>query len=172
MREIGCSNVSADQLTGADDVAGRLGLAAYRSVQNRYSMLHRVPETDGVLATCAARDVAFVPYFPLELGILTGKYAVGEAAPPGTRLATWDDKLVSRFRDEARVAAAARLGQWAAARGHTLVELAFSWLAARPEVASIIAGATTVDQVRANAAAAGWVLTAAELGEIEGVIAR
>lgn len=167
VREIGCSNVSATQLSAAAGAAATMGVAPYRSVQNRYSVLHRAPELDGVLAACAAADVAFVPYFPLELGILTGKYAVGEAAAPGTRLATWDTALVARFCDEARVAAASRLGEWAAARGHTLVELAFSWLAHQPCVTSIIAGATKVEQVMANAAAASWALSDSDLAEID-----
>lgn len=171
VREIGCSNVKADQLTGAADVAERLGVSPYRSVQNRYSLLHRQPETDGVLAACAARGATFIPYFPLELGMLTGKYTAGQAAPADSRLAKWDEKLVARFRDEDKIAAAARLGEWATSRGHTLVELAFSWLAARPEVSSIIAGATKVAQVQANAAAAGWKLTADDLAEVDRLVA-
>lgn len=171
VRELGCSNVTAEQLQSAADVATSLGVTPYRSVQNRYSVLHRMPESDGVLDACRERGVAFVPYFPLELGMLTGKYAAGSPAPDGSRLATWDANLVKRFRDEDKIATAARLGEWAAARGHTLVELAFSWLACRPEVASIIAGATKVDQVRANAGAAAWSLTTDDLAQIDAVVA-
>jgi aryl-alcohol dehydrogenase-like predicted oxidoreductase len=171
VRELGCSNVTATQLTEATDAASNTGVTPYRSVQNRYSVLHRDPQTNGVLAACAEQGVAFVPYFPLELGMLTGKYTAGASAPEGSRLATWDESLVNRFRDEAKIAAAARLGDWAAARGHTLVELAFSWLAARPEVASIIAGATKVHQVQANAAAASWTLSPTDLAEIDALVA-
>ena len=107
--------------------------------------------------------MAFLPYFPLASGLLTGKYEPGKGAPKDSRLSlSW----TSRFRTEKNVRVAESLKAFAAARGHTLLELAMSWLATRPRVASVIAGATSPEQVRANAAAANWSLTQEELAEI------
>jgi aryl-alcohol dehydrogenase-like predicted oxidoreductase len=171
VREIGSSNSTAAHLDESVEIGERLGISPFRSVQNRYSVLHRAPETDGVLDACRRHGIGFVPYFPLELGILTGKYKPGEAPPQGSRLATWDEKLVARFNDPARVAAAERLGDWAADHGHTLVELAFSWLACQPQIVSIIAGATKPAQVETNAHAAAWTLSAEDLAEIDALVA-
>jgi aryl-alcohol dehydrogenase-like predicted oxidoreductase len=132
------SNVTTEQVRALDGVA---------AVQNEYSLLKREAEAE-LLPLCAARGIAFIPYFPLASGLLTGKYRRGEPAPEGTRLAgreldaDWD-------RIEA-------LEAFARERGHTLLELAIAGLAAQPGVASVIAGATSAEQARANAAAAGW----------------
>jgi aryl-alcohol dehydrogenase-like predicted oxidoreductase len=104
--------------------------------------------------------VAFLPYYPLASGLLTGKYRAGQPLPEGTRLT--DGGRWSATLSGANLAVAERLARFAEARGHTLLDLAFAWLLARREVASVIAGATSAEQVRANAAAAAWRLTAAE----------
>ena len=122
-------------------------LARFVSVQNEYSLLRRGPERFGVLDACAQHDVAFIPYFPLASGVLTGKYQRNEAPPAGTRLAGMpaerrDDALSDKVFD--RVEA---LDGWARDHGHTLLELAIAWLLARPTVASVIAGATKPEQV-------------------------
>lgn len=162
VRAIGCSNFTAAQL---DDAAGASapGAARFDSVQNEYSLLHREPER-GVLAACDRLHMAFLPYFPLASGLLTGKYETGRGAPPGSRLSlAW----TARFTTDRNVAVAEALKAYAAAHGRTLLELAMSWLAARPQVASVIAGATSPEQVRANAGAVAWTLTPEELADID-----
>jgi aryl-alcohol dehydrogenase-like predicted oxidoreductase len=161
VREIGCSNFSVAQLREARDAAG--SGARFVSVQNQYSLLHREPET-GVLDECVREGLAFLPFFPLASGLLTGKYRRGRPAPKGTRLANRSDH---RFLNEDNLAIVEGLRRFAEARGHTMLELAFSWLASRPAVASVIAGATKPEQIRANVAAAGWALTADDLAEID-----
>jgi aryl-alcohol dehydrogenase-like predicted oxidoreductase len=108
--------------------------------------------------------LAFLPFFPLASGLLTGKFEPGKPAPADSRLSlSW----TSRFTTEKNVQIAEALKAFAAARRHTLLELAFSWLASRAQVASVIAGATSPEQIRANAAAANWKLNAEELAEID-----
>ncbi|MDB4948920.1 MAG: Oxidoreductase [Gemmatimonadetes bacterium] len=165
VREIGCSNFSVRQLRDAEAAARASGGARFRSVQNDYSLLHRAPEADGVLAECERTDVAFLPYFPLFSGLLTGKYRKGEPVPQGTRIA--GGGYFAGVLTEARLDVVEKLIAFAEARGHTILELAFSWLLARPVVASVIAGATRPEQIHANAAAAGWSLTPEDLAEID-----
>lgn len=163
VKEIGCSNFSAAQLDAAVHAAAP-GAARFVSVQNEYSLLHREPERS-VLPTSERLGTAFLPYFPLASGLLTGKYEPGKAVPKDSRLSlSW---AAARFTSERNLGIAAALKAFAVARGHSLLELALSWLAARPQVASVIAGATSPEQVRANAAAVNWVLTQEELAEID-----
>jgi aryl-alcohol dehydrogenase-like predicted oxidoreductase len=167
VREIGCSNFSVQQIREAE-AAVRGGPARFVSVQNEYSLLHRDPERD-VLPECARLGLAFLPYFPLASGLLTGKYRRGRAAPSGTRIADggWAGELLT----DQNLALVDTLDQFARSRGRTLLELAVSWLLAQPAVASVIAGATAPEQVRANTAAAGWKLTPAELAQIDAIVA-
>lgn len=166
VREIGCSNFSLAQLQEAE-AAVRAGAARFVSVQNNYSLLHRAPEAD-VLPECERAGLAFLPYFPLANGLLTGKYRPGQALPAGSRgEAGWGPKVFT----EENLAKAESLGKFAAARGHSVLELAFCWLLAKPVVASVIAGAKTAEQVRANAAAVGWRLSADELVEVDRILA-
>jgi aryl-alcohol dehydrogenase-like predicted oxidoreductase len=164
VREIGCSNFSVDQLRAAE-AAVRPGASRFVSVQNQYSLFHRDPERD-VLPECERLGLAFLPYFPLASGLLTGKYRRGQPAPEGTRLS--GPRSANALSDEnlARVEA---LIQLAASRGRTILDLAVSWLLARPAVASVIAGATSPEQVKANVAAANWRLTDADLAEIDAI---
>ena len=111
-----------------------------------------------VLDVCARDGIAFVPFFPLESGLLTGKYRAGEALPPGSRLANWGERSKA-FIDDAKLVAVAGLDAWATERGYTLLELSMSWLTSNPLVATVIAGATSPTQVAANVAAAGWAMT-------------
>ncbi len=153
VRELGCSNFSAEQLRAAP---------RFVSVQNEYSLLHREPEKE-VLAECERLKMAFLPYFPLASGVLTGKYRRGEPAPVGTRIAAgWTPTM---FTDR-KMALVEKLQLFAGERGHSLLELAFAWLLAHAPVASVIAGATTPEQVKANAAAARWRLGAADLDSL------
>jgi aryl-alcohol dehydrogenase-like predicted oxidoreductase len=167
VREIGCSNFSAEALRAADAAAAP-GAARFASVQNEYSLLQRAPEAE-VLPECERLGLAFLPYFPLASGLLTGKYRLGVPPPEGTRLTTGagGGGAVLGERSLARVEALARFAE---ARGRTLLELAFSWLLSRRPVASVIAGATSPAQVRANAAAAGWALTGDELATVDALL--
>jgi aryl-alcohol dehydrogenase-like predicted oxidoreductase len=163
IREIGCSNFTADQIVEAHEAA-RYGAARFVSVQNEYSLLHREPEVD-VLPECARLGLAFVPYFPLASGALTGKYRPGTKPPEGSRLSSGG--LRDRFLTDEKLEAVERLRTFAESRGHSLVELAFAWLLAHPPVASVIAGATRPEQVADNARAADWRLTEEDLDQID-----
>ena len=167
VREIGCSGYSGDQLTRALQVSDDHGYARFVSAMHDYNLLERTPEKD-LIPACQRLGTAFLPYFPLASGLLTGKYVKGEPPPAGSRLAFWTPRPYLALTDETldRVQAFA---DFAEARGHTLLELAMSWLVNRAEVASVVAGATTPEQVRANAAAAGWKLSDAELAEIDDI---
>jgi aryl-alcohol dehydrogenase-like predicted oxidoreductase len=160
VRQIGCSNFSVGQLREAEG-AVRPGGAHFVSVQNNYNLLHRADERD-VLPECRRTGVAYLPYFPLASGLLTGKYRRGEAPPDGTRLQRWGDRAGRVLSDE-NFDAVDALTAWAAARDHSLLDLAFAWLIADPQIPSVIAGATRADQVRANVAAGTWRLSPDEV---------
>ncbi len=164
VREIGCSNFTTDMLRDAESAVQSSG-ARFESVQNHYSLLTREPENDGVLAECARQGLGFLPYFPLESGLLTGKFRRGQEVPQGTRLSSRREQL-----SDDRLATVEKLIAFAEARGHTILDLAFSWLLAHPEVSSVIAGATRPEQIHANVAAADWSLTAADLQEIDALL--
>jgi aryl-alcohol dehydrogenase-like predicted oxidoreductase len=160
VRKIGCSNFSADQLREAETAAGRG--AKFVSVENEYSLLHRDPEAE-VLAECERQELAFLPFFPLASGMLTGKYRRGQALPENTRLSAGS----SRFLNDRNLEIVEELLAFAASQSHSLLELAFSWLLSHHQVVSVIAGATQPEQVRANVAAAGWLLSPADLAEVD-----
>jgi aryl-alcohol dehydrogenase-like predicted oxidoreductase len=167
VREIGCSNFSAEQLVEAEAVAADLGLPRFRAVQNEYSLLVRGAE-ETELPACAELDISFVPFFPLASGLLTGKYQKGEPAPEGTRLAFWQTREWHSLDDDV-IDKVDRLNTFANAAGHSLLELAFSWILANPLIPSVVAGATSPRQVRSNVAAASWSLTPEELAASSGV---
>ncbi len=171
VREIGCSNFSVDQIRASRTVQtrGLSGAVQFASVQNEYSLFHRDPEHDGVLAECERERLGFLPYFPLASGLLSGKYRRGAPPPPDTRLGSggWGS---DRLNDE-NLARVERLTAVAESRGHTVLELAVAWLLARPAVASVIAGATRAEQVQANATAAAWQLTNDDLVAVEHALA-
>ena len=161
---VGCSNFSAEQLDEAGAVAADRGLRGFVTVQNEYSLLEREPER-GVIEACRRHGMSLMPYFPLASGILTGKYRRGQPAPEGSRLAR---PGMDEYLSDDRLGKAERLEEFAGAHGHTLLELALSWLASRPAVSTVIAGATSPEQVRANAAAtSAWTLTDEELAEVD-----
>jgi aryl-alcohol dehydrogenase-like predicted oxidoreductase len=162
VREIGCSNFSVAQLREAE-VAAKGG-ARFVSVQNEYSLLVRDPEKDGVLAECERLRLGLLPYFPLTSGLLTGKYRKGRPLPEGARI---NESNAERWITDQRLDIVERLIGFAESRGRTILELAFSWLLARPAIASVIAGATRPEQIQANVFAAGWKLTSEDLTEIE-----
>jgi aryl-alcohol dehydrogenase-like predicted oxidoreductase len=160
VREVGCSNFSAEQLRGASAVPGP---KHFVSVQNDYSMLKRDAEAE-VLPECAHTGVAFLPYFPLANGLLTGKYRKGKPFPESSR---GKDAFGPKIFTPENLERVETLIGFAETRGHSLLDLAFSWLAAHPEVCSVIAGAKTPEQVRANSTAASWKLTAKDMAEVE-----
>lgn len=170
VREIGCSNFSAPQIAEAEKAAERRpGSARFVSVQNEYSLLHRDPEK-GVLPECERLGLAFLPFFPLMSGLLTGKYRKGVAIPEGTRVAKFE--RYRKLLTEENLGKVEDLIAFAEARGHTLLELAISWLLAHRVVASVIAGASSAQQVRANVGGANWDLAPADLGEIDALLRR
>jgi aryl-alcohol dehydrogenase-like predicted oxidoreductase len=170
VREIGCSNFSVEQIRQAEAAVQRRA-ARFVSVQNRYSLLFREPEENGVLEECERRGLAFLPFFPLESGLLTGKVRRGQPVPAGSRLT--EERYSGRFLDDRRVETVEDLIAWAGGSGHTVLELAFAWLLARRPVASVIAGATKPEQVRANvAAASAWRLSDDDLAEVDAVMLR
>jgi aryl-alcohol dehydrogenase-like predicted oxidoreductase len=163
VREIGCSNFSAEQLREAASV--RSG-ARFVSVQNNYSLLHREPEAE-VLPECKRLGIAFLPYFPLANGLLTGKYRKGQPFPKASR---GEDGFGPKVFTDENLGLAEQLRGFAESRGHTLLELAMAWLAARKAIASIIAGAKTPEQARANASAVTWRLTEADVAAVDGIL--
>jgi aryl-alcohol dehydrogenase-like predicted oxidoreductase len=165
VREIGCSNFSAAQLREADLAARG---TRFVSVQNHYNLLNRDDEAE-VLPLCQDLGLGYLPYFPLASGLLTGKYRRGVDPAEGTRLQRWGGRAAGVLSDENfdRVEA---LTAWAEKQGRTILELSFAWLLAHPVVPSVIAGATRVDQVKANAGAADWVLSQVELDEVDSLL--
>ncbi len=164
VREIGCSNFSADQLIEAKAAAPG---ARFVSVQNHYSLLHRTAER-GAIDEAAREGVALLPYFPLASGLLTGKYRKGEPLPDGTRIDA--SGRFSSWLNDATLDVVEKLFAFAIERDRTLLELAYAWLLTQPVVASVISGATKPEQVRTNAAAGVWRLTPSEMAEVAAIV--
>lgn len=158
VRYVGSSNFAAWQVADADWVARHHHRERFVSAQNHYSLLERTAEKE-LLPACEHLGVGVLPFFPLANGLLTGKYRRGEPPPEGTRLADRpiDDDALRRVE---------ALGAFAAERGHTILELAFAGLLARPAVASVIAGATRPEQVAANVTAGDWELTPTDVAAL------
>ncbi|HWD40320.1 MAG TPA: aldo/keto reductase [Fimbriimonas sp.] len=164
VRYIGCSNVPAWQVADALWISRTRGLSQFVSCQDEYSMLVRDVEKELTPMT-QQFGLGILPYFPLASGMLTGKYKRDEPGPAGARL-TDTKRLSDRYFTDDYWNAVERYTQFAEARGHTLLELAFSWLAAQPTVSSVIAGATKPEQVEKNVSAADWKLTEEELASL------
>ena len=169
VRHIGSSNYSADQLDEAQDAATGNGWAGFVSCQDHYSLLARDID-DGLLPAITRRDLGLLPYFPLASGFLTGKYTRASPPPEGTRMANMP-KLAERYMTEQNWDTVEALEAFAKNHDRSLLELAFAWLAERPNVSSVIAGATRPDQVSQNAAAVGWTLSATDMAEIDTITA-
>jgi aryl-alcohol dehydrogenase-like predicted oxidoreductase len=170
VRYIGCSTLPAWQVVEAQWTARHLGLHHFISCQEEYSLLTRGLEHE-MMPVLEAYGLGLIPFHPLADGLLTGKYQRGRAPPPGTRLAAMPRAAARNLTDE-NWAVVERLEGFAAERGHTLLELAMSWLLQRPAVASVIAGATKPEQVEQNVRAAGWALTAEDMLEIDRLTAK
>jgi len=169
VRYVGCSNLPAWQVMEALWTAKHHNLNAFVSCQDEYSLVVRDPEKE-LIPAMQHCGLGLLPFFPLASGLLTGKYRRNAPMPGGTRLAS-TQRLADRFLTDANWAKAERLADFAEQHGRSLLELAFSWLAARPTVASVIAGATKPEQIEANVKAVGWKLTPVEIAEIDKVAA-
>lgn len=170
VRYIGCSNFSAAQLVEAQQTSARHGLHAFIACQNEYSLMERGIERD-LLPAIAAEGMGLLPYYPLASGLLTGKYRRNAPPPKDARLSA-GTRRSGQYLSDATLAAVERLEQFSRRRGHTLLQLAFGWLAAHREVSSIIAGATRPEQVEQNVAAIGWSLGAEEMVEVDRLMPR
>jgi aryl-alcohol dehydrogenase-like predicted oxidoreductase len=166
VRYIGNSNFSGWQIADADWTAS--GSTRFVSAQNQFSLLERRVEHE-VLPACGHFGLGFLPFFPLGSGLLSGKYRRGEKPPEGTRLAAWGSRGAAALSDK-NFDKVEKLEAWAGERGHTILELAFAWLLGHPVVSSVIAGATSAEQVQANAATAAWALTPEEVKEVSDLI--
>jgi aryl-alcohol dehydrogenase-like predicted oxidoreductase len=164
VRYIGSSNLSGWQISNADWVARTNGLERFISAQNNYSLLDRKVEIE-VVPACEHHGLGVLPYFPLASGLLTGKYRRGEAPPAGTRLAAWGGGVI----DDPRFDVIEKLQTFAEERSVTLLDVAIGGLAAQPAVGSVIAGATSAEQVRANVAAGAWSPTEDDLRALDEV---
>lgn len=169
VRYVGCSNMPAWQVADAQWTARDLGLAGFASAQDEYSLLKRGAEKD-LIPALKHYGMGLLPYFPLANGALTGKYKRNAPMPDGARLTKLPERAGQIF-SETNWAKIEALTDFCEARGRTLVELAFSWLAAQSVVSSVIAGATRPEQIAANVKAADWALTADELAEIDRITA-
>ena len=161
VRYVGHSNRAGWQIADAEHVARARGLTRFVSAQNHYNLLDRRAELE-VLPAARAYGLGVLPYFPLANGLLTGKYSRG-TAPEGSRLTRTRQHLL----EDTDFDQLARFGSFARDRGLSEVEVAFSWLASRPAVASVIAGATSAEQVRQNAVSAAWAPSAADQAELD-----
>jgi aryl-alcohol dehydrogenase-like predicted oxidoreductase len=170
VRHIGCSNFAAWQVVDAQWTARHFGLHAFVSCQDEYSLLVRDMERE-LLPVMHQFNLGLLPYFPLASGLLTGKYRRNAPTPERTRFATLKG-LADRYLTDANWQIVEKLEKFCAERRRSLLELAFSWLLARPLVASVIAGATKPEQVEQNVTAAGWALTPEEIAEVDRLTAR
>jgi aryl-alcohol dehydrogenase-like predicted oxidoreductase len=169
IRYHGVCNLPAAEVEARYDVAARDGLAAPVSMQDRYNLL-RQEAREELFPVVRSHDMAFLPYFPLASGMLSGKYRKGQPLPSDSRFARHlpaeqATRIIERDGEVVQ-----HLEEWATARGHGVAELAIAWLAAQPEVTSVIAGVTKPEQVVANADAAEWQLTPDEVDEVAGIV--
>jgi aryl-alcohol dehydrogenase-like predicted oxidoreductase len=166
VRYIGCSTLAPWQVVEAQWTARHEGLNHFVSCQEEYSLLARDLD-DAMMPVLDAYGLGLIPFRPLADGLLTGKYRRDAALLAGTRLGA-NPRAAGRYMNDAVWNVVERLAGFAAEHGHSLLDLAFGWLLTRPAVASVIAGATTAEQVAANAKAAGaWRLTPDEMREID-----
>ena len=169
VRYIGHSNFAAWQIVEAEWTARQSGGARFVSSQSEYSMLERDLEKD-VIPVCRKYGFGILPFFPLAHGFLTGRYRRDESAPADSRLGI-NLKAGERRLTESNFDLIERLSTWVEERGLTLVELAFAWLLARPEVSSVIAGASRPEQIRQNATTVERRLTPGDMSELDRIMA-
>ena len=165
VRYIGCSNLPAWQVVEAQWISRQQGLESFISCQDEYSLVQRDLERE-LLPAMQNYGLGLMPFFPLASGLLTGKYKRNAPLPEGARLTT-TQRLADRYFTDANWTIVEALAGFCAKRGRSLLELAFSWLLARPQVASVIAGATKPEQLEHNVKAGDWALTPDDLAEID-----
>ena len=170
VRYIGCSNFPAWLVAQSQETSARLNLNSFISCQDEYSLLVRGLDKESIPAM-QAYGLGLLPFFPLASGLLTGKYKRNAPMPEGARL-TNTQRLADRYINDVNWQIVERLGDFATTRGHSMLELAFSWLACRPTVVSVIAGATKPEQLEQNVKAVDWKLTAEEMAEIDRITQR
>ena len=161
---LGNSNFSGWQIADADWISRSGHMERFVSAQNNFSLLERNADRE-ILPACEKFGLGFLPFFPLASGLLTGKYARGEAPAEGTRLAAWGARGAAALSDK-NFDKLEKLDAWAGEHGHSLLELAFAWILGHGAVSSVIAGATKVEQIEANAKGADWKLTPDEMAEV------
>ncbi len=165
VRYVGCSNLPGWQVMEAHWTSVRDGISEFVCCQDEYNLLNRAIEAE-LLPAMARHGLGLLPFFPLASGLLTGKYA-RDAMPEGARLTDTPSFANRIYLTDRNWAIVEALTGFAEARGHSLLELAFAWLLARPETSSVIAGATRAEQITANVEAIGWTLTGEEMAEID-----
>ncbi len=169
VRHIGCSNYTGVQINAAFEATARRKLTPFVSAQNRYSLLTRDIEQD-LVPVCLEHGVGILPYFPLESGLLSGKYRKGQPLPEGSRFAKW--RGGGTFASEARYALVERLEDYGhSIGGRSVLDLAIGWLAKQPAVASVIAGVTRPEQLTQNVAAGSWNPSLEQLAAIRAIAA-
>jgi aryl-alcohol dehydrogenase-like predicted oxidoreductase len=166
VRYLGNSNFAGWQIADADWTARAAGITPFISAQNQYSLLQRRVEAE-VVPACEQFRLGLLPFFPLDSGLLTGKYQRGAKPAAGTRLSL---ERYHRWLANADWDTIEALTVFGAERGHSLLDVAIAGLAARPAVTSVIAGATSTEQVQANAAAGAWELTAEDAAALDAVL--
>ena len=168
VRYIGNSNFKAWQVVEAEWISRSEHISHFISAQNEYSLLQRGPEAE-LIPACEQYGIGLLPFFPLASGFLTGKYRPDQEAPEGARLGG-NSPMAGRILNEGNFEMLVKLEKFAEDRGHSMIELAFSWLASKPVVGSVIAGATRPEQVSQNAKAADWRLTPTEMTEVDEIM--
>jgi aryl-alcohol dehydrogenase-like predicted oxidoreductase len=167
VRYIGASNFLAWQIARSNLLADVHGWSPFVVTQNHYHMLERGIEKE-MLSFCKSQGVGLIPYFPLAGGFLTGKYKEGQPAPAGSRGES--NGYVQQYMTPGNYTIVEKLTKWAGERGHTLGDAAHAWLLARPEVSSVISGATKLEQVQENVKAAEWTLSGEEVEQINQIL--
>ncbi len=165
VRYIGLSNFASWQVVDALWTAKSLGCHNFVSCQDEYSLLVRGPDRE-LIPAMQAHGLGMLPYFPLASGLLTGKYRRNRPMPANARL-TITQRLANTFLTERNWEIVEKLADFCDQRGRTMLELSFSWLLARPTVTSVIAGASTPEQIAQNVKATEWALSAEDMAEID-----
>jgi aryl-alcohol dehydrogenase-like predicted oxidoreductase len=171
VRYVGASQYQAWQVCRCNDLAERFGWVRIATNQAHYHLLEREAERE-MIPFCRATGVGILAYFPLAAGLLAGRYRLGQPFPDDSRAAVFDRtrRYLERYGTPANYAIIDRLAAWAAERGHTLSELAISWLLTEPSVSSVVVGASKPEHVTANAAASDWRLTTDEAAEVRAIL--
>jgi len=169
IRHIGTSNFSGWQIAEASHTAAKHGSARFIGCQMEWNLLKRHVE-DEIVPACRHYDVSIMPFYPIASGLLTGKYTRGRAYPKGSRFADVD--YYAQVASAGNFAKVEALTDFAEARGHSLLELAMSWLSGREGVSTVLVGASSPDQLERNANAVNWKLTADERSTIDGLLSE